>query len=185
MDRMPHKYPSVHRAVRTTDRMYTTTILVSGNCHSRNSVPIPVAAPTNTNAQSSPRRVAFFKNLVFVTAASLLPLFTGNYSPFAKGKQGKTVLIKVGSRKAIRRIAQPQSEGLRSPGFGTAPQQAENHPFRESGMDGFSHLYYRCIACHYYQHMKSHRKISAFGTIVYRKPNFFSVFSISAFLASE
>ena len=30
------------------------------------------------------------------------------------------------------RIAQLQSEGLRSPGFGAPPQQAENHSFRES-----------------------------------------------------
>ena len=39
--------------------------------------------------------------------------------------------------KAIRRIAQPQSERLRLSGLGAAPQQAENHLFRKRGMDGF------------------------------------------------
>ena len=39
--------------------------------------------------------------------------------------------------KVIHRIAQPQPEGLRSSGLGAAPQQAENHSFCGSGMDGF------------------------------------------------
>ena len=140
---MPHRYPSVHRAVRTTDRMYTTTILVSGNCHSRNSQPIPVAATTNTNAQSRPRRAPLLKNPVFVIAASLLPLFTGNYSSFFKGKQGKSASAKVGGDK-IKRF--PESRN-RSPkdcvnrGLGQHLNKQKNHSFRESRMDGFSHLY--------------------------------------------
>lgn len=35
-------------------------------------------------------------------------------------------------------------------GLGQRLNKQENHSFRESGMDGFSHLYYICIACHYY-----------------------------------
>ena len=50
------------------------------------------------------------------------------------------LLLGLDGRKAIQRIAQPQTERLRSPGIGAVPQQVENHLFRESGMDGFSHL---------------------------------------------
>ena len=35
------------------------------------------------------------------------------------------LLTGIDGRKAIRRIAQPQPEGLRSSGLGAAPQQAE------------------------------------------------------------
>ena len=38
------------------------------------------------------------------------------------------LLTEIDGRKAIRRIAQPQPEGLRSSGLGAAPQQAEK-PF--------------------------------------------------------
>ena len=38
------------------------------------------------------------------------------------------VVLRKIQRKAIPRIAQPQTEGLRSPGLGAAPQQAEK-PF--------------------------------------------------------
>lgn len=47
------------------------------------------------------------------------------------------LLTGIDGRKAIRRIAQPQPEGLRSSGLGAAPQQAETHSFRRSEMDGF------------------------------------------------
>lgn len=35
-------------------------------------------------------------------------------------------------------------------GLGQRLNKQKNHSFRGSGMDGFSHLYYRCIACQYY-----------------------------------
>ena len=40
------------------------------------------------------------------------------------------LLTGIDGRKAIRRIAQPQPEGLRSSGLGVGPQQAETHLFR-------------------------------------------------------
>lgn len=56
--------------------------------------------------------------------------------PIYHGKAGKSMLTilkhflltGIDGRKAIRRIAQPQPEGLRSSGLGAAPQQAEK-PF--------------------------------------------------------
>ena len=35
-------------------------------------------------------------------------------------------------------------------GLGLRLNKQKNHSFCGSGMDGFSHLYYRCIACQYY-----------------------------------
>ena len=91
-DKTPQIYPSVHRAVTTTERMYTTTMLVSGNCHSLNSHPIPVAALTNTNTHNKPHKAVRFKNPALVTAVFLLPLVIYNYSPPSKGTQGKSVV---------------------------------------------------------------------------------------------
>ena len=45
------------------------------------------------------------------------------------------LLTGIDGRKAIRRIAQPQPEGLRSSGIGAAPQQAEKPfvPWKRNG----------------------------------------------------
>ena len=45
------------------------------------------------------------------------------------------LLTGIDGRKAIRRIAQPQPEGLRSSGLGAAPQQAEKPfvPWKRNG----------------------------------------------------
>ena len=141
-------------------------MLVSGNCHSRNRAPIPVAAPTNTNAQSSPRRAAFFKNLAFVTAAFPLPLFTGNYSLFSKGKQGKSVSAKVGGGK-IKRFSESRN---RSPkgcvgrthfvytgAWGSASTSRKTIRSTKAEWMVFRICIYRCIAC---------RFCSKFGIIV-------------------
>lgn len=45
------------------------------------------------------------------------------------------------NRAAAGFIQRFQNTAMCSTGLGAAPQQAENHSFRESGMDGFSHLY--------------------------------------------
>ena len=52
------------------------------------------------------------------------------------------LLTGIDGRKAIQRTAQPQTEGLRSlGGLGQRLNRQKNHLFRESEMDGFSHLY--------------------------------------------
>ena len=52
------------------------------------------------------------------------------------------LLTGIDGRKAIQRIAQPQTEGLRSlGGLGQRLNKQKNHLFRESEMNGFSHLY--------------------------------------------
>lgn len=80
------------------------------------------------------------------------------------------LLTGIDGRKAIRRIAQPQPEGLRSSGIGAAPQSPQkNHSFCGSGMDGFSHLYYRCIACQYYTKLGIIVASNAYGA-PYAKP---------------
>ena len=80
------------------------------------------------------------------------------------------LLTGIDGRKAIRRIAQPQPEGLRSSGLGAAPQSPQkNHSFCGSGMDGFSHLYYRCIACQYYTKLGIIVASNAYGA-PYAKP---------------
>lgn len=54
------------------------------------------------------------------------------------------LLTGIDGRKAIQRTAQPQTEGLRSlGGLGQRLNRQKNHLFRESEMDGFSHLYIR------------------------------------------
>lgn len=73
------------------------------------------------------------------------------------------LLTGIDGRKAIRRIAQPQPEGLRSSGLGAAPQQAEK-PFVLWKRNGwFSHLYYRCIACQYYTKLGIRVASNAYG----------------------
>lgn len=80
------------------------------------------------------------------------------------------LLTGIDGRKAIRRIAQPQPEGLRSSGLGAAPQSPQkNHSFCGSGTDGFSHLYYRCIACQYYTKLGIIVASNAYGA-PYAKP---------------
>ncbi|MCI6435326.1 MAG: hypothetical protein MR828_11305, partial [Clostridiales bacterium] len=86
---------------------------------------------------------ALFKNPVFVTAASILSLFMGNYSSFSKGKQGKSASAKVGGGK-IKRLPESRSrnpKGCVHRGLGQCLNKQKNHSFREGGMDGFSHLY--------------------------------------------
>ena len=55
------------------------------------------------------------------------------------------VVLRKIQRKAIPRIVQPQSEGCVHRGLGQRLNKQENHSFRESGMNGFSHL---CIQMH-------------------------------------
>ena len=140
-------------------------MLVSGNCHSRNRAPIPVAAAANTNAQSSPRRAALFKNLVFVTAASLLPLFTGNYSPFSKGKQGKTVSIKMDNRKSDFQncAAETRRAALTGVWGGTSTSRKVIRSVEVEWMV-FRICIYRCIACYYCKGYEKQPIISLFSS---------------------
>ena len=48
-------------------------------------------------------------------------------------------------------------------GLGLRLNKQKNHSFRGSGMDGFSHLYYRCIACQYYTKLGIRVASNAYG----------------------
>ena len=48
-------------------------------------------------------------------------------------------------------------------GLGQRLNKQKNHSFRGSGMDGFSHLYYRCIACQYYTKLGIRVASNAYG----------------------
>ena len=48
-------------------------------------------------------------------------------------------------------------------GLGQRLNKQKNHSFRGSGMDGFSHLYYRCIACQYYTKLVTSVASNAYG----------------------
>ena len=56
------------------------------------------------------------------------------------------LLTGIDGRKAIRRIAQPQPEGLRSSGLGAAPQQAEK-PFVLWKRNGWSFAFVLQVHC--------------------------------------
>ena len=60
------------------------------------------------------------------------------------------LLTGIDGRKAIRRIASRSPKDCVHRGLGLRLNKQKNHSFCGSGMDGFSHLYYRCIACQYY-----------------------------------
>ena len=62
--RIPQRYPSVNLAVSMTDRMYTTTMFVSGNCSSRNTHPIPVAKQPRIAAQRRPWNTSFRRTFI-------------------------------------------------------------------------------------------------------------------------
>ena len=48
-------------------------------------------------------------------------------------------------------------------GLGLRLNKQKNHSFCGSGMDGFSHLYYRCIACQYYTKLDIRVASNAYG----------------------
>ncbi len=48
-------------------------------------------------------------------------------------------------------------------GLGLRLNKQKNHSFCGSGMDGFSHLYYRCIACQYYTKLGIRVASNAYG----------------------
>lgn len=48
-------------------------------------------------------------------------------------------------------------------GLGQRLNKQKNHSFCGSGMDGFSHLYYRCIACQYYTKLGIRVASNAYG----------------------
>ena len=92
-----------------------------------------------------------FTNKPFVTAASLLPLFTGNYSSFSKGKQGKTVSIKMDNRKSDfqNRAAAARRTALTG-AWGSASTSRKTIRSVKAEWMVFRICIYRCIACDYY-----------------------------------
>ena len=83
------------------------------------------------------------KNMKLLSRTNLESLFV--YCEYTTSQMQCQHLIRKSFRKEILlrqkqkrlKIAQPQTNRLRLPGTGAEPQQAETHPFRERGMDGF------------------------------------------------